>query len=648
VKAHAHHGGSADAEIEPGRTTDVKLCIPKGIDARGRVLAPDGQPVAGASVAVGHSSEDLLEAARTDANGVFFLRSLEPKKKVAAYAEGYAKSTIRSADEFAGGTVDLTLTAKGGSVIGRVLDATGQPLVGAWVSHGYAGENGDGPRTISMGSALTDAAGTFRLCGVRLGLTWPLFAGAAGHATWRGEVRARVDEAVFVEIRLSRAVVVSGTVRDAERRPVRGSVSVLDGNTPPKGPRGQVPRWCRTSMATADDGRYAITNVLAGELVVSAWDGSPDPHQAASRSFTAQPGELLTWDPILTGDLAIRGIALDDGGSPLVGWLIAAKVSDDAVKHTTTSRDGCFALTGCAAIPYTVTCATPGDWSQTVLERRGVEPGGEPLVLCVSRAARPSGVILGRLAPDQPRGELSILLMDERLGGWLEGPLAAGQAFQFGPLPPGRYALQLRGKEPPGGDGLFAALGTCDLQVGQRYDFGDVRMPAPGELAVELADVQGRPVATASLMLRPVGDASSAAIQIADGRGTARLIPGRYLPGFCTDDAHIEHEPLTITAGQRTEVRLQLCSAVLRRMTFDTSQMGVPLRAVAVFKKAGIPLHCASINFWQEERPTILDQRFTPGAWELELELGTGMVQRFPFLVSVDDIGPDIAIRIAK
>lgn len=659
VKARARHGGGADAEVAPGHATDVDLCIGKGIDARGRVLAPDGQPIAGASVALGSSSEDLLDAARTDGNGAFFLRALDPKTMIAAFADGYAWSPILSASEFAGGVVDLKLTGKGGSVIGRVFDNQGLPLAAAWVSHGYVPEPSHGadgkvgPLRTSMGSALTDAAGEFRLHGVPLGHSWPLHAGAADHATWKGEVRAKVDEAVFVEIRLSRAVSLRGTVRDTEARPVRGFVFVVDGNTPPEGIGDQRPWWCRAYGPTREDGRYEFTNLVAGILMVSANEGGREPCKVASRSFTAEPGESLNWDPVLHGDLVIQGLLLDHGGSPLAGWTVRAKAPHGAPtpKYADTASDGSFTLTPCAAVPHRVTCAIKGRWPQAVLERRGVEPGGEPLVLRVPREAVPSCFVTGRLDPDQPDGEVSVVLTGERGGSLTAGPLRPGETFAMGPVPPGRYAFNLQGSSTNFiGWSQVSFLGECRLQPGQRHDLGEVRAPEPGELALELTDAQGRPVAKAQLWLSllfgaPVGGVR---VQVAGGQATAKLSPGTWLPSFCTDGVHIEHAPIVITAKQRTEVRLQLATAVSRRVCYDLSEVGVPLRASGVFKKDGAIQQGVWFSFWQEDRPTTIDTRFTSGAWELELELGTGSVQRFPFFVSADETGPDITIKIAK
>ena len=93
------------------------------------------------------------------------------------------------------------------------------------------------------------------------------------------------------------------------------------------------------------------------------------------------------------------------------------------------------------------------------------------------------------------------------------------------------------------------------------------------------------------------------------------------------------------------EVRLQLARAVLRSVRYDLSAMGVPMQACGTWKKDGVPLHQVSFHFWQE-CPTKLEHSFTPGSWELELQLGFGGVQCFPFLVSADEVGREIEIKV--
>lgn len=651
----AGHGGTAEAVCVAGATTDVTLTIPQGIDVRGTVVDPDGALVGHAILAVGRSDEDVLEVARTDANGAFFLRSVAAGNRVVAYADGFAGSQVLGAAEFADGPKELRLAGLAATVTGRVFDADGRPLAAAWVAHGYASSGGhfggpDGkPRLTAMRTVLTDAAGEFRLQAVPLGMAWPLHAGAFDHATWKGSVRATTADTPFVEIRLQRAVQLHGTVRDKSGAPVRGHVSVIDRNSPGKGIGDQRPQWGRPFVGTRTDGVYAFRNLPAGELVVSAGDNHG---KVASRTFQAQPGDELEWDPVLVGDLAIRGRLLDDGGQPVPGWRVVARGPEGqpTPSDDTTDRDGSFVLRGCAEVAYTVRCYANGDWHQAIVEQRGVEPGGESLLLRVSRAAMPTCFVLGRLADDETVAGVRVLLVGERSGLLMSEPLQPGDTFELGPMPPERFALQLQrlASDTDAGAPLVVALGDHQLRAGERLDLGTVRTPSLGELHITLVDAAGQPVAKGTVPLALLGaPMGGIGVEIVAGRGSRKLAPGTYLPTSGINRFAIEHAPIVIVAGQRTDARLQVADAVHRQVRYDLTAPGVPIRADATWKKAGQPLQRHWFGFWQEH-PTTIDHHFTPGEWELELELGTGVVQRFPFVVTADASGPLIEIKVSR
>jgi len=646
----SRHGASV-ARVEAGATATVDLCLPAGVDLRGTVVDQDGRLLAGAVIVVGPGSESALAVARSDGNGAFFVRAVAAKALVAAFADGFSASQTVVAGDFADAPIELRLGAVAGVVCGRVLDADGRPLAGAWVAHGYADLGGQpgarGPAV--MRTELTDDLGEFRLQAVPLGMRWPLHVGARGHATWRGEVRVLASDTPCLEVRLQRAVGLHGVVRGSDGAPLPAFVHVVDANSPGDGIADQRPSWARGFQSTGEDGAFAFTNLPAGELTVSVSDRQ---QAVASRMFTAAPGDELTWDPVLRSDLVIAGRVVDEGGLPLLGWRVVAHGAEGVPSPAAavTGEDGSFRLDGCAAAPYLVHAYAPGDsWHQPVATRRNVRPAGEELLLQVGRDARPSCEIIGRLAAEQPAGVLSVVLVGGRRGVQMAGPLQPEQEFKLGPVPPGHYELQLQRRVGEGfGRQIVSALGGCTLAPGERHDLGRVGMPPLGELAIELSDAAGNPVPKAALTFAlldaPMG---AVAVGVRDGRGSTQVAPGTYLPSHAADGLCIEHAPITVASGERTSVRLVAAASVPRKLRYDLSAVGVPMRVVATWHKHGQALRRQWFDFWREV-PSEHDEQLTPGTWELELAVGTGSVQRVPILVTGDTEAPVVEIRVGR
>lgn len=646
-RVRSRHGGSVDVDVANAGPSEVELRIPDGTDVRGTVVDQRGRPVTGAILVLGTGDADALEVGRSDGNGAFFLRSLSVEGRIAAFADGFSGSRAVSVDEFQKGAVELRLGDAAGVVTGRVLGADGRPLAGAWVAHGYVSI--ERAETV-MRVELTGPSGEFRLQGVPLGQPWPLHVGAKAHAAWKGSVRVTTIEPAVVEVRLQPAVQLRGVVRNAGGEPTRGHVHVVDANAPGEGIADQRPGWSRPSLATAADGVYHFANLAPGKLLVAAVDPRGKAGVAV-RMFTAQPGDALTWDPRLTNELAIHGRLLDETGAPLAGWRIVAH-GDEGVpspQSGTTGDDGAFRLTGCAPVLHKLRVYAPGDsWYAPILTKPGVEPSPTPLELRVARAAVPSCHVVGRIADDQAPGKLMVVLAGVQ-GRQSADDLAPGQSFTIGPVPPGQYMLQLQHLVGSGfGQMIVSGLGTCTLQPGQQHDLGDIRMPPLGEVVVELRDAAGQPVPKASLLFGLLGaPMGGSAVAIKDGVGTAQFAPGTYLPTYAGDGLCIEHEAFVVQSGQRTTVRLVAAASVHRQVRYDLEAVGWQMRAFATWRKAGKPVRRQWFDFWQE-RPTTIDEQFTPGAWELELELGNSSVQRFPIVVTGDDQGPIIDIKVTR
>jgi len=216
------------------------------------------QPVARASVSASSREPDPkgAGAAETGPDGRFTL-SVEPGDyRLSAWAEGYA---MRSAEASAGtGAAEVTIALERGvPIAGRVLDARGAPVAGAFVNASVADK--DDLRIVSSAQTLAD--GSFRIADVTDGAY--NLAASTEHGGWAvlPGVRAGASNVV---LRLRPWARVRVRVVDAGGQPVaRAFVGVERVN-------GQrVAFWTRGGGVTAADGT-AETRVPAGAVELRA------------------------------------------------------------------------------------------------------------------------------------------------------------------------------------------------------------------------------------------------------------------------------------------------------------------------------------------------------------------------------------------
>lgn len=244
----------------------------------GRVVDPEGRPLAGARVQAYGTDQRAEESVVTDPEGRFTLAGVPARSIVLQAArEGFA--TARLAVTAPVESVVLRLEELGPPLRGRVVLAGGEPAVGFAVLVVAEKETGDSLEAAAVRySADTDAAGAFSIAGVPAGRTFLVRAAGRGF-----DVRARgvaaggepvtlrlpsVQELVaMVEAAGAGSAVV--TVLDAEGRRVVDAVARRDGGV---------------LLATAN---LPATGRLA--VIVRATGFAP-----GLRWLDAAPGEIVT------------------------------------------------------------------------------------------------------------------------------------------------------------------------------------------------------------------------------------------------------------------------------------------------------------------------------------------------------------------
>lgn len=440
-------GGYQPAELQVSVPEDrdpepVTVRLKPGETLRGRVLGPDGGPVAGATVeATGAESRQM---AQTAADGTFVLEGLAPGElRLVATASGGLRGEA-AARAGSGEEVVLRLE-RPGRIVGRVLDPEGSPVAGASVMQ-------FGPDDFSRGPLKTGADGGFSVEEAEPG-TWRLSARAEGFAgSPAREVEVKAGEDSVVELRLERGGVVEGVVRGLEG-------SELD--------------RCRVLGGGAEtrvqpDGSFRLEGVRPGRVTVRAMvvPGGrarsvvvdlPDPAEPAWVEIDFGGGATLTGTVTRAG-LGVPGLAVS---------VIAVGGTEGA--STTTGEDGAWRVEGLEPGEYQVQVRTPG--AEVLTGQHLVLEGDLRLDLEV-----PAGGLEGRVLDRETGLPLAGAAVEARRVGIPEMVRRASSGedgrYRLGELPDGEYAVTMeargyRSERVPAAvrEGLFTPL-DVELEPG--------------------------------------------------------------------------------------------------------------------------------------------------------------------------------------
>lgn len=333
----------------PVPAAEIRLVLVDSRSLTGRVVDGAGSPVAGADVTLlpqdqlgdpnlWVSVQDLSRS--TDSEGSFEFHDPLPAPYVlAVVARGYAPRfdpELEVAPD--AGVMDLgELVLEPEAVVrGRVVNARGEPVAGADVQEAVASSAALlrdvlFRRLEQQAPALTGADGTFVVD--RFGQGEPVRLRVAGDGFAPAEVWAIAGrDGEPVEIELRRVARISGTVKDAEGKPVPGGTVAPDGL---HGEAGHF-RWVRTDRS----GRFEIEDAEPGRLYLRA--DARGHARSEVMAVDVAPGEHLEGLEItLRKGYTLTGRILDGAGRPVQGaevWALPGSRVD------TTDAEGRFSI----------------------------------------------------------------------------------------------------------------------------------------------------------------------------------------------------------------------------------------------------------------------------------------------------------------
>jgi protocatechuate 3,4-dioxygenase beta subunit len=383
---------AAAAQAEPPRAAPPTADNREAVRVRGRVLDPDGKPLAGAKLYLSYSSPKPLDypvRATSGADGRFaftFARSEldtglwdNPRVQVAAVAPGFGFDVAAVGEPGADGELTLRLV-RDLPVVGRLFDQDGKPVAGARVRltevRGYRGEDltaelddvrkggagtlpakwWTGPLPGLPASVATGADGKFRLTGVgRERLVGLVLEGPnIQYVLLQAMTRAGEPVVNPSPYRRQRIYGAAFEYLAAPSRPIRGVVRDQVTGKPVAGVRIECGGTTHQPV-TDRDGRYELRgHAKSQEYHLTAVPAAGQPYFMANASFPDTPGFApLGADVRLVRGTPVRGRVTDrDTGKPIRGAQVAYFAlfpnphTRDGVgdSYATTGPDGSYAV----------------------------------------------------------------------------------------------------------------------------------------------------------------------------------------------------------------------------------------------------------------------------------------------------------------
>ncbi|MEM7202858.1 MAG: carboxypeptidase-like regulatory domain-containing protein, partial [Planctomycetota bacterium] len=327
-------------EIAAGEECVLRLELRTVVEVIGKVLDPQGRPVAGAVLwACSFRRSVARRAAVADAHGAFAI--VVPKFWfVGAQAPGYCSTQEQVLADTSPVELTLQLPGAGSVVRGSVRDAAGAPVVGALVQVGSEALRASHPELAAWSTTpqqqRTDARGRFEQLGVAPGRL-PVAVRATNGAGWRGWVEATAGSAAEIAVTLMEPARIEGLVRDAAGAPIAGAwVQAMDA----------CPLGAARERA-GPKGEFSLRVAAPGSVRLEASGAVPELGLVRVTGVASvQPGAIESWQPVLgaVGQSGLRGQVVDASGRGLEGCFVVAQVeaTERQLGYVRTDADGRF------------------------------------------------------------------------------------------------------------------------------------------------------------------------------------------------------------------------------------------------------------------------------------------------------------------
>jgi protocatechuate 3,4-dioxygenase beta subunit len=368
---HALAEGYGRAFAQVGTADVVDLALSRGDTVVGRVVGPDGRPLAGAVVAaVGtrfHGPEQVVSTASgtTGTDGRFGLGGLrhDLAHTLVVMPAGFGRTLVDFAPHAGGaGTVDLgdVVVPPGRTLSGSVVRHDGTPVADARLE--MKGANADRGRLLEDPESRADvqdshygsteettsaADGRFAFVDLAPG-TYEIDVWTPGMPSRNVTVRVGSEaDPAPVEIRFAAGRSIRVTVVDDAGAPVPWAYLFVEGAS---GPHNTV-----TPLDAKGSASLLVPDSVTS-LTVETWGGGGDDPRRfleEGRDFPIDP-KASEMRCVLTRGLVLSGRVVGPDGAPVARAGVQVRKGGEYVTSATTADDGTFDVTVAAGGPYSV------------------------------------------------------------------------------------------------------------------------------------------------------------------------------------------------------------------------------------------------------------------------------------------------------
>jgi len=493
------------SELDAERGSTISL-LRAGVSVSGRVRDATGGLVVGAVLSVRSSSAaPVIATGVSDLDGHFELGVASGSIELSARADGYSVASLRVTAPATGLVLALVPAAVSA---GRVVEGSGLPVAGVWVTATPAHGSGSATSRVQ-----TDAAGSF--------LFQPLAAGdyelVASGPDWKSESRwvslgaGGASEPILLTV--APATTLSGSVKVAGQPCLEGYLE-LSGPTSTFQPLGA-------------DGTVRILGLLPGRYQLTVACSAALAH-TEMLDVAAAP---ITRRWQLAEGLRVQGQVRDASGQPVSEVTVQAQPEGAPLGRSSaacvTDRLGEFSCAGLDSGEYGIGVQELGSgWQKPVPVVLGAQ-GVSGILLQLS----PSGSIRVTRASASASGPADTPVFARAIGSehpWWTQAVQSGEELVFQRLPLARYQLFVGSPS--------AARAAAEVTLQRDGQIETVSLPAPDTtfIAGRVLDVRGEPVVDAWVQAWPAEPGGGGLVserELTQSGGEFRLdglLPGSY------------------------------------------------------------------------------------------------------------------------